>query len=383
LKDEVGNARALHTSLRKQRMDTAVNAELAATNMRVIDRPEVPQRPSRPNVPLNLAIGVVGGLVLAIGAAFARDYFDDSVKSSDEMRELLHAPTLATIPSFDPDAMHLRAFAVARVRMLVAGRTGLAPHDRNGNGNGRRGAGAAPHDELVVVHEPRSGVAEAFRSIRTALLLSAHGDASQVMLVTSASSGEGKTVASLNLALALAQAGARVVLVDADLRHPRVHVALGVPNDVGLSNLLLGRAAFADVVQTLAEPPLAVVPAGVATPNPAELLSSARIGMLFDRLRDQFDFVIVDTPPVLAVTDAVLLAHEADGVILVVKGDHTPRTLVRAARERLSIARARFLGVVVNDVNGKWSDTYYYDGYERPRHGHAVRSSPAAASASV
>src|SRR4029453_6338559 len=113
-----------------------------AMNMRVIDRPEVPQRPSRPNVPLNLAIGVVGGLVLAIGAAFARDYFDDSVKSSDEMRDLLHVPTLATIPSFDPDAMRLRSLAVARVRTLVGRGTRANGHDSNGHGNGRHRAAA-------------------------------------------------------------------------------------------------------------------------------------------------------------------------------------------------------------------------------------------------
>jgi succinoglycan biosynthesis transport protein ExoP len=374
LKDDVETARALHTSLRKQRMDTAVNAELVATNVRVIDRPEVPQRPSRPNAPLNLAIGVVGGLVLSIGAAFARDYFDDSVKSSDEMTGLLNVPTLATIPSFDPDATRLRALALAHFRTLVARRTRPSPRNANGNGNGNgHDAGVAPRHELMVVHQPRSGVAEAFHCIRTALLLSAHGDSSQVMLVTSASSGEGKTVASANLALALAQTGARVVLVDADLRHPRVHAALGIPNDVGLSNLLLGRAAIADVVHTLDEPPLAVVTAGIATPNPAELLSSARIGTFFERLRAHYEFVVVDTPPVLAVTDAVLLAREADGFILVVKSDCTPRTSVRAARDRLSIARARFIGVVVNDVNAKWSDTYYYDSYECPRNGDVAR----------
>ena len=380
LKDEVETARALHTSLRKQRMDTAVNAELVATNVRVIDRPEVPRTaepPERPVEPHDRRRGRPGpGDRRGLRARLLRRHREEQRRDG----ELLNIPTLATIPTFDPEAMRLRTLAVARVRTFVGRRNGSSRHDTNGNGDARHGGAARPN-ELLVVQEPRSGVAEAFRSIRTALMLSTHGESSQVMLVTSASAGEGKTVASLNLALALAQAGARVMLVDADLRHPRVHAALGVPNDVGLANLLLGRAAFVDVVHTLDEPPLAVVPAGVATPNPAELLSSARIGMFFERLRTQYDFVIVDTPPVLAVTDAVLLAHEADGVILVVKSDRTPRTLVRAARDRLALARARFLGVVVNDVNGRWSDAYYYDGYERPSDG--VRPRPADASAPV
>jgi capsular exopolysaccharide synthesis family protein len=337
LKGEVETARTLHTSLRKQRMDTAVNADLAATNVRVIERPEVPKRPSRPNIPLNLTIGMAAGLVLSIGAAFARDYFDDTVKSPEEMEEILHVPTLAAIPAFD--ALPARAAAAALP--------------------------AAPQSELVVVREPWSGVAEAFRGVRTALLLSGADEPPRVTLVTSAGAGEGKTMASLNLALALAQAGARVILVDADLRHPRAHTALGAANDAGLSSVLLGRTALPNAVQTIEEPPLALLPAGPVPSNPSELLGSARMGMLLTHLRDAYDFVIVDTPPVLAVTDAVLLARDADGVILVVKGEHTPRALVRRARDRLTLAGTRVLGVVVNNVNARWSNVYYgYPGFE-------------------
>jgi polysaccharide biosynthesis transport protein len=361
LKGEVETAHALHTSLRKQRMDTAVNAELADTNVRVIDRPEVPERPSRPNVPLNLTIGLVGGLVLAIGGAFARDYFNDTVKSSDEMDDLLKAPTLATIPTFEIAAARERSIPSSSFRSLVASLHGAAP--TNGHVNGHDAAGRTPGTDLIVVRDPQSDVAEAFRSMRTAVLLSAPDDPPRVTLVTSALAGEGKTVASLNLALALSQAGARVIVVDADLRHPRAHISLGLSNDIGLSSLLLGQVTLPDVVQTSADPPLVMLPAGPAVANPSELLGSARMGRLLAHLRDDYDFVIVDTPPVLAVTDAVLLAREADGVILVVKGDETPRTLVRRARDRLMLAGARFIGVVVNNVNLEWSDAY--EGYAR------------------
>jgi capsular exopolysaccharide synthesis family protein len=253
------------------------------------------------------------------------------------MEEILHVPTLAAIPAFD--ALPARAAAAALP--------------------------AAPQSELVVVREPWSGVAEAFRGVRTALLLSGADEPPRVTLVTSAGAGEGKTMASLNLALALAQAGARVILVDADLRHPRAHTALGAANDAGLSSVLLGRTALPNAVQTIEEPPLALLPAGPVPSNPSELLGSARMGMLLTHLRDAYDFVIVDTPPVLAVTDAVLLARDADGVILVVKGEHTPRALVRRARDRLTLAGTRVLGVVVNNVNARWSNVYYgYPGFE-------------------
>lgn len=363
LKGEVDTTHALHASLRKQRIDTAVNAELVPTNVRVIERPEVPQRPSRPNVPLYLTIGVAAGLVLAFGAAFARDYFDDTVKSDDDMEELLRVPTLATIPSFAPGARRGTPVTLATVRSLIGrGPDAQASVDRPEESDGTRS------NELVVVHAPWSGVAEAFRSMRTAVLFSAPDEPPRVTLVTSTLAGEGKTVASLNLALALAQSGAQVILVDADLRHPRCHAVLGVPNDSGLSNVLLGEVPLASAVRTIDDPPLTLLPAGPPPSNPSELVGSIRMHDLLAELRQGYDFVIVDTPPVLAVTDAVLLARQADGVILVVKGDATPRELVRHARDRLGHAGARFLGVVMNNVNVERSNVYY--GYLRYRYGH-------------
>jgi len=184
-------------------------------------------------------------------------------------------------------------------------------------------------------------------------------------VITSAGPGEGKTVASLNLATALAEAGARVLLVDADLRHPRCHACVGLPNDRGLANHLADPDGLDTeaLVHVLESPPIHVLLAGGQPANPAELVTSPRLRRTFERLRASYDYVIVDTPPVLPVTDAVVIAREADGVVLVVKGHETPRELVRRARDRLALAGARVLGVMVNNVGLGWDETYFYDPY--------------------
>jgi len=332
LKGDLETARNLHASLLKQATETAVNSELVPATVRVVERAEVPERPSRPNVPLNLLFGVTAGLVVAGGAAFASEYFDDTVRSSQEVENLLHAPALGAIPSFV-------------------------------DGSG----------DLVVLREPSSPVAEAFRSMRTAVLFSPTG-APRVVLVTSARPAEGKTVASLNLAATLAGSGSRVLLIDADLRHPRCHAGLGVPNDEGLSTVLGGRARLEDVIRSLDRPRISFLPAGPPPPNPGDLIHSTRMREIVADVRARFEFVVLDTPPVLPVADALVLAREADGVLLVVKGHDTSRELVRLARDRLALAGARLLGVVVNDVRPDWGDLYYYypyssAGYAQP---HAV-----------
>ena len=350
LKNEVEGARGLHGSLLKQQMETAVNSELAASNIRVIERAELPERPSRPKVPLNLTLGALGGLVFALGAAFLCDYFDNSVKSSEEVEELLQIPSLAMIPNF---------ILARRRRQLAYGGAG------DGNGAGSNGGGASNGfgGELVVLREPRSPAAEAFRALRTAILFSAPGAPPKVILVTSAGASEGKTVSSLNLATSLAEAGSRVLLLDGDLRRPGCHRALGLENDRGLSNFLAGQADLGGVIHALDAPRLFFVPAGPAAPNPAELVGSVRMRDTLEELRDAYDFIILDSPPVLPVTDAVILAREADGVVLVVKGDDTPRELVRRARDLLIQANPHLLGAVVNNVDVGWGGLYFYSRY--------------------
>src|SRR5262245_14302697 len=279
LKNDVESARALNTSLHEQQMATAVNSDLTPTNVRVIEHAEVPEKPSRPKVPLNLALGVAAGLVISIGAAFGRDYFDQTVKGPADVESLLRLPTLATIPNFE------------RARRLVA----ETPASGNGALDGStNGHGAAPKDELVVLHEPGSQVAEAFRNMRTALLFSDRRRP-KVMLVTSARPAEGKTVASLNLATTLAESEARVLLVGADLRHPRCHRMLGVPNAPGLSSYPSAQVDdLESLVRPLDAPGLFFLASGPLQRNPAELLGSRRMRLLLRHVRQRYDFVVID-----------------------------------------------------------------------------------------
>ena len=351
LKNDVDTAQQLHDSLLKQQLETSVNAQLAPTNVRVVERAEVPAVPSRPKVPLNLALGLIGGLVVAGGAAFASEYFDSSVKSTEEAEELLRLPALATVPNF----------AVAR-------RSAYGHALTNGAG-AQPGAGAA--QQLVVTHEPRSVIAEAFRTLRTAVLFSNPGAAPKVILVTSATASEGKTVNCLNLAAALAESGSRVLLIDVDLRHPSCHRAFAIENSTGLSNCLAGQTGLEGIVHALEKPRLWFVPAGATPPNPAELVGSTRMQEVLDIAREKFDFVILDSPPVTPVSDALVLARASVGVVLGVKGQDTPRELVRRARDQLVLTGAHLLGAVMNNVGSAWGDfgfyQRYYGYYHRPQ----------------
>lgn len=353
LKKDVKTARSLRDSLLKQQLETSVNSELAASNIRVIDRAEVPQFASKPNVKLNLMLGGFLGVLFAFGSTLVANYLDSSVKSSEEMESLLQLPTLAVIPSFTRNRQ-----------------SSYAPH-----GSETVPAAAPPGRvaDLIVHREPRSMVAEAFRSMRTAVLFSSPGSPPRVILLTSAAASEGKTATSLNLATTLATAGSSVLLIDCDLRRPSCHRAFGVANDNGLSRYLAGQVDFADVVHEVEVPNLRFVPAGPTPPNPAELVGSERMRETLERLRDEYDFVIIDSPPTLPVTDAVLLGREADGVILVVKGNDTPRELVRRARDQLTQSGVHMLGALINNVNRGWGELYgygrYYGAYYGPHPG--------------
>ncbi|MFN8600938.1 MAG: polysaccharide biosynthesis tyrosine autokinase [Candidatus Binatia bacterium] len=354
LKNDVESAGNLYRTLVKQAMETAVNAQLAASNVRVIERAEIPEHPSRPNVPLNLAFGLVLALGVSVVATIVCDAFDNTVKSSTDVENQLQLPMLGTVPNF------------ALARRSSARRASLGVEGSAVPAAVAAAAAATPGPSpraVVVLQEPTSVISEAFRALRTAVLFSTPAAPPKVILLTSATSGEGKSVTSLNLAATLAESGSRVLLIDADLRRPTCHRSLGTGNSRGLSSFLSGQATLADVIVPLDKPHLDFLPAGPTPPNPAELVGSARMRDALAGLRDEYEFVIVDSPPVVPVTDGVVLSREADAVVLVVKGHDTPLELVRRARDHLGVANAHLIGAVINNVDLGWGDLYFYSRY--------------------
>jgi capsular exopolysaccharide synthesis family protein len=224
--------------------------------------------------------------------------------------------------------------------------------------------------ELITQSRPLSQMAESYRALRTSLLLTSVGAPPKTILITSALPREGKTTTSINTAIVLAQKGTRVLLIDADLRRPSIHKALGIGPRVGLSNVLTGGATLTQAtVRSSILPNLYILPAGTPPPNPAELLASARMFDLLDEVREQYDHIVVDTPPTLSVTDAVVLSTRADAVVLVIRSAQTTKPALRRARDILAQVNARVAGVLMNAVNLDSPDYYYYYEYQG-KYGH-------------
>jgi capsular exopolysaccharide synthesis family protein len=218
--------------------------------------------------------------------------------------------------------------------------------------------------ELVTQARPQSQMAESYRALRTSLLLTSLGAPPKVILVTSALPQEGKTTTSMNTAIVLAQKGSRVLLIDADMRRPSVHKALGMGPRTGLSNVLTGSAQLHQaIVRSTLIPTLYIMAAGTPPPNPAELLASANMRDVLNELREQYDHIVIDTPPTLSVTDAVVVSTSADSVVLVIRSGQTTRQALRRARDLLVRVNARIAGVLLNAADLKSADYYYYYEY--------------------
>jgi capsular exopolysaccharide synthesis family protein len=282
---------------------------------------------------------------------------DNTVKTPDDIETLSRLPSLAVVPAFqdsEGDAPRRRSLA-----------------DSLGNGHSR-------HVELVAQHLPKSQMSEAFRALRTALLLSQAGHPPQVILVTSALPREGKTTAAANLAVTLAQLGDRTLLIDADLRKPGVGRLLNLNGNkyAGLSSYLAGVSSLDLVtVQHPAIPNLSAIPTGPLPPNPADLLSSHRFADAITELRTKFKFIVIDTPPVMAATDAVILSVKADGVVMVVRSGETPKEAFSRTRDLLMSVNCRLLGVVLNAVDSSAPDYYYSYRYYPYSYGYGPQDS--------
>lgn len=280
-----------------------------------------PDEPSAPNTKLNLALGLLVGLALGVGVAVLREVLDTKVRTATDVGKVTKTSVLGTV-AFDSDA---------------------------------------PDHPLIVQSDPRSQRSEAFRRLRTNLQFLDVDSRSRAIVVTSSLPGEGKSTTTINLAITLADAGSRVLLIDADLRRPSVAKYMSIEGSVGLTTVLIGRATLQDVVQPWGTGTLNVLPSGQIPPNPSELLGSSAMTELLDVLAQHYDFIIIDTPPLLPVTDAAILARVVGGAVIVVGAEKVHRQELAESLNALGTIGTRALGVVLNRASRKHTDAYSYD----------------------
>jgi capsular exopolysaccharide synthesis family protein len=324
LERKTDSDRQVYHSLLAQQKELRVVANSRANNVQVMERGDVPRFPISPNPRRDWITAILAGLTIAIGLAFGIEYMDDSVKTPEDITRRLKIPLLGLVPS------------VRGERVLL---TEAVPHD----------------------------FGEAFRSLRTSLVFTSAAERTRIIGVTSSQPLEGKTTTAANLALALALGGSRVLLIDADMRRPGLHKTIGLQNEIGLSHLLVGQARVREAVQRTSEPNLVAITAGRTPPNPSELLASERMNNFLANLgTGPFDWVIVDTPPVLAVTDAVILAPRMSSIVFVVGSEMTRRVHAERALETLRASRPRSISAVLNRVDFDRNKYYYsrYYGYQ-------------------
>jgi polysaccharide biosynthesis transport protein len=326
LQRDATSNQTMFTGLLERSRETGISGELKSSNIRIVDQAEAPRRPSSPNKVNNLAIAILGGAFLGIGLAFFFEYLDSRIKQPDEIKTQLGLPFLGMIPAF------------------VAKETTGPPLIGNG----------MPQE-----------FSEAFRGIRTNVMFSSADTGPKSIVVTSTGPGEGKSVVSANVAKSLALAGQRVLLIDADMRRPKTHELFGSSLEPGLSNVIVGDAKASEAVKRTLTPNLWLMAAGKNPPNPAELLGSKRFKDFLVTLGDHFDWIIIDSPPVMAVTDSSIIAHCANGVIFVVGSEMTTKGAAKAALEQLDAAKAKYVGGILNRVDVRRNSYYYSRHYRR------------------
>jgi capsular exopolysaccharide synthesis family protein len=339
LKREVDTNKQLYEGLLTRMKEATVSAGLKASNVRIVDSAQVPKAPVKPRVALNLALGIVLGAAFGVGLAFLQEYLDKTLKTPDEVEGLLRLPSLGLLPSYFTDG--------------------------TGKGNDKRLATVKHGSDSAIapaVQTARTAI-EAYRSLRTSILLSA-SPVPKVLLITSAVPSEGKTTVTVNLGATLASLGSKVVIVDCDMRKPCCHRSTGVENKPGFVRCLTGHVDLADAILPVpGVPNLSVIPCGPIPPNPAEVLSSPVTPELLNKLRSQFEYVLVDSPPLLSVSDSRILSTLTDAVVLVTRAYSTPYDVVRRARGLLYAAGARILGVALNSVDPNKGGYGYGYGY--------------------
>lgn len=386
------NQVAIQFNILRQKADTAkslYNDFLQKTNqvnlqkadqykdLRLIDPARTPAQPVGPQRLRAILLGVLLSLITGIGLALLIEHLDNTVKSIDDVLRVTQLPTLAVIPTMTPQTLRNlpgRKPAAQREKdryytagsgTIVANIAGIVPR------------GLQPKGNRLATLDGLSSIVESYRMLRTSVLLSTAGNPPRTILITSSQPGEGKTTTAVNTAISLSQLGASVLLIDADLRRPTVHKTFKLPQTRGLSSYLSSSTQLDSLIVRLPMPNLSVLTSGPIPPNPAELIGSERMRELLRTAASRYDHVIIDSPPLITVTDPVILSTLVDGAILVVQAGRSTKDLVRRARQELASVGARIFGVVLNNVNvsREGYDDYYYHRYYS-NYTDAERSSP-------
>jgi capsular exopolysaccharide synthesis family protein len=339
---EVETNRQLYDRVLSRIKEMEVTAALRASNVSIIDQAVPPVKPVWPRKVLSLLLSAVLGLTGGVGLAFIVEHYNNTLRTSQEVERYLCLPNLGIIPDF------------------VSGARRSSPSSQPASAGAPRLDGAVAQAGFVLAHDPFSITTEAYRMLRSTLLVAPTETPPKTLLFTSGIHGEGKTVTAVNTAAILAQMGVRVLVIDADLRCSACHTVLGIENKAGLAEVLAGRWDPSDVIRPTVSDSLFVLSGGSVPTNPAELVGSKQMRAVLASLQEQYDYILIDSPPVMLASDAMLLSTMVDGVILVANAQRTPKQVVRAARTRLSCARAKILGVVLNQLHMRNREYAYY-----------------------
>jgi len=324
-----------------------IMAGIPPANVSILDRAEVPRQPSKPNKRLNLMLGALLGLMGGLGLALLLEHLDNTLRTPEEVERYLRLPNLVVVPDF------LSLPKTRKNRQLRISRPESSLHSKL----------CVPSKKPVASGLPLSMLTEAYRKLRTSIFLSRPAQPPKTILFTSGTNGEGKTMTVANTAIMLAQMELQILVIDADLRRPSCHKALRVRGGRGLTDFLAGQEELNNVIKPTTISNLFVLNCGSTPPNPTELVGSKRMSETLAALKDRYDFILIDSPPVIPVSDAVILSTMVDGVVLVVRGDETKKHIVKAAVSQLGNGHGKILGVVLNRVDirrAEYRDYYKY-----------------------
>ncbi|HEX8733833.1 MAG TPA: polysaccharide biosynthesis tyrosine autokinase [Pyrinomonadaceae bacterium] len=341
LEQNVETNRSFLKNLTEQQSSNDIISRGTDNNISVVDWALPPETPVSPRRLTTVLAALFLSTLFGAGLALFFEYLDDTIKTTEEVENFLQLPALAAIPTID---------SMPKRRLLLVGA-------------GNEEMDAAAKSELLIHTDSRSSLAEAYRQLRTSILLSTAGHAPKSLLITSSLPSEGKTTTAVNTAISLAQTGASVLIIDSDMRRPRLHSVFNISNAEGLSTILSSEMAekeVLDIVQYEETAKLHLLPSGPVPPNPAELIGSEQMANLLKVMQKRFTHVVVDSPPIASFTDGVLIASMVDGVILVVHSGKSSRQVVRRSKQLLNDIGAKIFGVVLNNVNLRSQDNYYY-----------------------